>query len=65
MLGAVGASIGWGISQATKVVGSMGLGYVSGEWRGVRGKPLLQMRLAVAILIVGRNHHGLWQSAGE
>ena len=52
MLGAVGASIGWGIAQASKVVGSQGLGYFSGEWRGVRGKPLLQMRLAVAILIV-------------
>ena len=52
MLGAVGASIGWGISQATKVVGSVGLAYVSGEWRGVQGTPLLQMRLAVAILIV-------------
>jgi len=52
MLGAVGASIGWGISQATKVVGSQGLGYFSGEWRGVRGTPRLQMRLAVAILIV-------------
>jgi hypothetical protein len=52
MLGAIGASIGWGISQATKVVGSMGLAYVSGEWRGVSGKPLLQMRLAAVILIV-------------
>jgi hypothetical protein len=52
MLGAVGASIGWGISQATKVVGSVGLAYVSGEWRGVKGTPLVQMRLAVAILIV-------------
>jgi hypothetical protein len=52
MLGAIGASIGWGISQATKVIGSTGLAYVSGEWHGVRGKPLMQMRLAVAILVV-------------
>jgi hypothetical protein len=52
MLGAVGASIGWGISQATKVVGSAGLGYFSGEWRGVRGTPRYQMWLAVAVLIV-------------
>jgi hypothetical protein len=52
MLGAVGASIGWGISQATKVVGSAGLGYFSGEWRGVRGTPRYQMWLAVTILIV-------------
>jgi hypothetical protein len=51
MLGAVGASIGWGISQATKVVGSAGLGYVSGEWRGVRGTPRYQMWLAVTVLI--------------
>jgi hypothetical protein len=52
MLGAVGASIGWGISQATKVVGSVGLSYVSGEWHGVKGKPLVHMRLAVVVLIV-------------
>jgi hypothetical protein len=51
MLGAIGASIGWGISQATKVVGSVGLAYVSGEWHGVKGKPLIQMRVAVIILI--------------
>jgi hypothetical protein len=51
MLGAIGASIGWGISQATKVVGSVGLAYVSGEWHGVQGKPLIQMRVAVIILI--------------
>jgi hypothetical protein len=51
MLGAIGASIGWGISQATKVVGSVGLAYVSGEWHGVKGKPLTQMRVAVVILI--------------
>jgi hypothetical protein len=52
MLGAIGASIGWGISQATKVVGSVGLAYVSGEWHGVKGKPLIQMRVACVILIV-------------
>jgi hypothetical protein len=52
MLGAVGASIGWGISQATKVVGSQGLAYFSGEWRGVKGAPRYQMWLAVTILIV-------------
>jgi hypothetical protein len=51
MLGAIGASIGWGISQATKVVGSMALAYLSGEWRGVKGKPLLQMRAAAIILV--------------
>jgi len=52
MLGAIGASIGWGISQATKVIGSFSLAYVSGEWHGVEGKPLVQMRAAVIILIL-------------
>jgi hypothetical protein len=51
LLGALGASIGWGIQQAMQMTGSQLLGFVSGEWRGVLGTPRLQMYLAIALLI--------------
>jgi uncharacterized membrane protein YidH (DUF202 family) len=52
LLGALGASIGWGIQQAMQMTGGQLLGFVSGEWRGVHGTPRLQMYLAIALLIV-------------
>ena len=52
-LGAIGASIGFGIQQAMQIMGNQGVGFVSGEWRGITGKPRLQMYLSLAILIVG------------
>jgi len=52
MLGALGASVGWGIQQAMQMTGSQGLGFISGEWRGVHGRPRIQMYAAIAILIV-------------
>ena len=51
LLGALGASIGWGIQQAMQMTGGQLLGFVSGEWRGVLGTPRLQMYLAIALLI--------------
>ena len=52
LLGAMGASVGAGIQQAMQLLGGQGLGFVSGEWRGVSGKPLRQMYLAIAVLVV-------------
>ncbi len=52
LLGTLGASVGWGIQQAMQMTGSQGLGFISGEWRGVYGKPRMQMYAAIAILIV-------------
>jgi hypothetical protein len=52
LLGALGASVGWGIQQAMQMTGSQGLGFISGEWRGVHGRPRMQMYAAIAILIV-------------
>ncbi len=52
LLGALGASVGWGIQQAMQMTGTQLLGFVSGEWRGVQGKPRRQMYLAIAILMV-------------
>ena len=51
LLGALGASIGWGIQQAMQMTGGQLLGFVSGEWRGVQGRPRLLMYLAIALLI--------------
>jgi len=52
LLGALGGSVGWGIQQAMQMTGNQGVGFLSGEWRGVRGKPREQMYLAIGILIV-------------
>jgi L-rhamnose-H+ transport protein len=52
VLGALGAAIGFGIQQTTQVVGNQAVGFFSGEWRGIKGKPLRQMLGAVAILIL-------------
>ncbi|HPM81901.1 MAG TPA: L-rhamnose/proton symporter RhaT [Candidatus Anammoximicrobium sp.] len=52
LLGALGASIGFGIQQAMQMTGTQLLGFVSGEWRGVLGRPRTQMYLAIAVLIV-------------
>jgi L-rhamnose-H+ transport protein len=51
-LGALGASVGFGIQQTIQVLGNQAVGFVSGEWRGVGGRPLRQMIAAVAILIL-------------
>ena len=52
LLGALGASIGFGIQQAMQMTGAQLLGFVSGEWRGVQGRPRTQMYVAIAVLIV-------------
>lgn len=51
LLGALGASVGAGIQQAMQMVGGQGLGFISGEWRGVHGTPRLQMYVAIVLLI--------------
>jgi hypothetical protein len=52
LLGALGASVGAGIQQAMQMVGGQGLGFISGEWRGVHGTPRRLMYSAIAMLIV-------------
>ena len=52
MLGALGASVGFGIQQASQMLGGQGVGFISGEWKGVLGKPRFQMYLAIAVLIL-------------
>jgi hypothetical protein len=51
MLGPLGASVGLGIQSASWMLGGQGVGFVSGEWRGVHGRPRKQMYLAIVYLI--------------
>lgn len=52
MIGILGASVGIGIQQASQIMGGQALGFISGEWRGIHGKPRMLMYLAIALLIV-------------
>jgi len=51
-LGALGASVGFGIQQAMQITGNQIVGFASGEWRGVHGAARKQMYVAIAILII-------------
>jgi L-rhamnose-H+ transport protein len=53
LLGALGASIGFGIQQTMQILGNQGVGFISGEWRGVQGRPRCTMYLAITVLLVG------------
>lgn len=51
-LGALGASVGFGVQQATQMLGSQALGFLGGEWRGVAGRPRQLMYAAIACLLL-------------
>jgi L-rhamnose-H+ transport protein len=51
-LGALGASVGFGIQQASQMLGGQGVGFISGEWKGVTGTPRRLMYAAIAVLIL-------------
>ena len=51
LLGALGASVGFGVVQGTLILGGQALGFASGEWRGITGKPRTYIYLAIGILI--------------
>jgi len=52
MLGPLGATVGFAIQQAAWMLGGQGAGFISGEWRGVRGRPRKQMVLAIGLMLV-------------
>ncbi|OHB55533.1 MAG: hypothetical protein A2Y12_03750 [Planctomycetes bacterium GWF2_42_9] len=52
MLGAFGASVGFGIQQAMQMIGGQAVGFIGGEWKNVYGTPRNQMYLTIALLIV-------------
>ena len=49
----LGASVGFGIYFVLQIIGGQALGLISGEWHGVKGKPVRQMFRAVALLMAG------------
>ena len=51
-LGALGASVGFGMSQGMQIVGGQILGFVSGEWKGAPSKARSLIYLAIALLLV-------------
>jgi len=51
LLGALGASIGFGIQQAMQLLGNQAVGFLSGEWRGVRGTPRRLMIASLAVIL--------------
>ena len=53
MLGALGASVGLGIQSASWMLGGQGVGFASGEWRGIYGPPRKRIYLAILCLTVG------------
>ena len=52
MLGALGASVGFGIQQASQMLGGQAVGFISGEWKGVLGIPRFRMYAAIGVLIL-------------
>jgi hypothetical protein len=52
LLGVLGASVGFGIQQGSQMLGNQAVGFISGEWKGVLGRPRRQMYLAITLLLV-------------
>jgi L-rhamnose-H+ transport protein len=52
MLGALGASVGFGIQQAMQIAGNQAVGFISGEWKGIRGIPIRNLISGLLIILV-------------
>ena len=52
LLGALGASVGFGVQQAMQMLGGQSVGFIAGEWRNVSGTPRNQMIIAIIVLIL-------------
>lgn len=52
LLGALGASVGFGLQQSSQIVGSQIVGFISGEWKQADSGSLRLAYTAVAILIL-------------
>lgn len=50
LLGAFGASVGFAIQQIMQIMGNQAVGFLSGEWEGIFGKPRQLMYLALLVL---------------
>jgi hypothetical protein len=52
MLGALGASVGFGVQQNVQMLGNQVVGFANGEWRGVTGKSPVRMYWAITLLVL-------------
>ena len=52
LLGTLGASVGFGLVQGSIIIGGQLLGFLSGEWRGVSGRPRKTIYAAIVVLIL-------------
>jgi hypothetical protein len=52
LLGILGASVGFGIQQSSQMLGNQAVGFIGGEWKGVLGRPRMQMYFAIVLLLV-------------
>jgi hypothetical protein len=51
LLGALGASVGFGIQQATQILGGQAVGFISGEWKNALAGPRRKMYAAIIVLV--------------
>ena len=52
LLGVFGASVGFAIQQTMQIMGNQAVGFISGEWKNVYGKPRRLMYTALILLVV-------------
>jgi len=52
LLGALGASVGFGMQLALQIVSMQSVGFIGGEWKGVIGGPRRWMQVAIAVLLI-------------
>jgi L-rhamnose-H+ transport protein len=52
LMGELGSSAGWGLYMGIVIVMSNFWGFVTGEWRGVKGKPVLYMVIGIILLLI-------------
>lgn len=52
LMGALGASIGFGVYQTMQAASSQAVGAFSGEWRGAPAGTIKQMKIALVLLLV-------------
>jgi L-rhamnose-H+ transport protein len=52
LLGALGASVGFGLQQSSQILGSQIVGFISGEWKQADGATLRMAYTAIAILVL-------------
>ena len=52
LLGVFGASVGFAIQQILQIMGNQAVGFFSGEWKNVHGKPRQLMYIALVVLAI-------------